>query len=102
MTKIIAPIFATLCLLSSAAAQSADADIIGAPGVIPHPIESYLPITADRNSCLMCHKNAVSEDRKSGEVPLTHLQNGKITGDRWNCTLCHAPSMPAETNAKAK
>lgn len=50
MTKIIAPIFATLCLLSSAAAQSADADIIGAPGVIPHPIESYLPITADRNS----------------------------------------------------
>ena len=22
--------------------------------------------------------------------------------DRWNCTLCHAPSMPAETNAKAK
>lgn len=50
----------------------------------------------------MCHKNAVAEDRKAGEIPLTHLKDGKITGDRWNCTLCHAPSMPAETNAKAK
>ena len=28
--------------------------------------------------------------------------NNHRPGDRWNCTLCHAPSMPAETNAKAK
>ena len=90
MIKKLAPLFAALCLLSGATVvQAGDTDIIGAPGIIPHPIESYLPITAERNSCLMCHKNAVAKDRK-------------ITGDRWNCTLCHAPSMPAETNAKAK
>ena len=95
MIKKFAPLFATLCLLSGTAVVQAgdtNTDIIGAPGIIPHPIESYLPITAERNSCLMCHKNAVAEDRNAGE----------ITGDRWNCTLCHAPSMPAETNAKAK
>lgn len=103
MIKKLAPLFATLCLLSGATVvQAGDTDIIGAPGIIPHPIASYLPITAERNSCLMCHKNAVAEDRKAGEIPLTHLKDGKITGDRWNCTLCHAPSMPAETNAKAK
>lgn len=103
MIKKLAPLFATLCLLSGATVvQAGGTDIIGAPGIIPHPIESYLPITAERNSCLMCHKNAVAKDRKAGEIPLTHLKDGKITGDRWNCTLCHAPSMPAETNAKAK
>ena len=89
MIKKLAPLFATLCLLSGATVvQAGDTDIIGAPGIIPHPIESYLPI--------------VAKDRKAGEIPLTHLKDGKITGDRWNCTLCHAPSMPAETNAKAK
>ena len=107
----LATLFATLCLLTGAATVQAAADkadvntnhdVIGAPGIIPHPIESYLPITANKNTCLMCHKNAVAKDRKAGEIPLTHLKDGKITGDRWNCTLCHAPSMPAETNAKAK
>ena len=103
MIKKLAPLFATLCLLSGATVvQAGDTDIIGAPGIIPHPIERYLPITAERNCCLMCHKNAVAKDRKAGEIPLTHLKDGKITGDRGNCTLCHAPSMPAETNAKAK
>jgi nitrate reductase cytochrome c-type subunit len=28
----------------------------------------------------MCHKNAVAKDRKAGEIPLTHLKDGKITG----------------------
>ena len=85
MIKKLAPLFATLCLLSGATVvQAGDTDIIGAPGIIPHPIESYLPITAERNSCLMCHKNAVAKDRKAGEIPLTHLKDGKITGDRWN------------------
>ncbi len=101
MTKSTALLFAALCLLSSPALQAADSDIIGAPGVIPHPIESYLPITAERNSCLMCHKNAASESRKSGEIPLTHLKDGKVAGERWNCTLCHAPSTPAETTSQA-
>ena len=54
MIKKLAPLFATLCLLSGATVvQAGDTDIIGAPGIIPHPIESYLPITAERNSCLM-------------------------------------------------
>ena len=107
----LATLFATFCLLTGAAAvQAASAstdvntnhNVIGAPSTIPHPIESYLPITADKNTCLMCHKNASSEERKSGEIPMSHLKNGKVTGDRWNCTLCHAPSMPAETAAGTK
>ena len=103
MIKKLAPLFRDpLSSLRLYKSWAGDTDIIGAPGIIPHPIESYLPITAERNSCLMCHKNAVAKDRKAGEIPLTHLKDGKITGDRWNCTLCHAPSMPAETNAKAK
>ena len=101
MIKKLAPLFATLCLLSGATVvQAGDTDIIGAPGIIPHPIESYLPITAERNSCLMCHKNAVAEDRKAGEIPLTHLKDGKITGDRWNCTLCHAPKPTPRPNKR--
>ena len=86
MIKKLAPLFATLCLLSGATVvQAGDTDIIGAPGIIPHPIESYLPITAERNSCLMCHKNAVAKDRKAGEIPLTHLKDGKITALSWDC-----------------
>ena len=99
----LATLFATLCLLTGAATVQAAADkadvntnhdVIGAPGIIP--------ITANKNTCLMCHKNASSEKRKSGEIPMSHIRNGKVTGDRWNCTLCHAPSMPAETGSGAK
>ena len=39
MIKKLAPLFATLCLLSGATVvQAGDTDIIGAPGIIPHPI----------------------------------------------------------------
>ncbi|MFR6359122.1 MAG: nitrate reductase cytochrome c-type subunit [Sutterella wadsworthensis] len=104
MIKKLAPLFATLCLLSGATVvQAGDTDIIGAPGIIPHPIGSYLPITAEPQQAASCAtRTPWPKDRKAGEIPLTHLKDGKITGDRWNCTLCHAPSMPAETNAKAK
>ena len=108
---ILATLFATLCLLTGAATVQAAADkadvntnhdVIGEPGIITQTIERYLPITANKNTCLMCHKNASSEKRKSGEIPMSHIRNGKVTGDRWNCTLCHAPSMPAETGSGAK
>ena len=37
MIKKLAPLFATLCLLSGATVvQAGDTDIIGAPGIIPH------------------------------------------------------------------
>lgn len=95
------PLVASLALLGGVA-QAADSEIVGAPGTIPHPVESYLPITKDVNNCLMCHKAAASADRKAGEIPLTHIKDGKVTGDRWKCTLCHAPSTPAETPQAAK
>ncbi len=93
------PLFVSLALFGGVA-QATDNDIIGAPSTIPHPIDSYLPIKADVNNCLMCHKQATSDDRKAGEIPLTHIKEGKVTGDRWNCTLCHAPSTPAETKSQ--
>ena len=101
-------IFATLCLLTGAATVQAAADkadvntnhdVIGAPGIIPHPIESYLPITANKNTCLMCHKNASSEKRKSGEIPMSHIRNGKVTGDRWNCKCSLAATNEPPTGA---
>ena len=46
------PLVASLALLGGVA-QAADSEIVGAPGTIPHPVESYLPITKDVNNCLM-------------------------------------------------
>ena len=93
-------LLSALTLLAAGSVHAADTDIVGAPGVIPHPVDSYLPITGDKNSCLMCHQNATSAKRNPTEIPLTHIKDGKVTGDRWNCTICHAPSVPAEVGDK--
>lgn len=104
--------FVTLCLLTSFAAQAensvttdmaslSEGEIIGAPQTIPHEITPYLPISADRNACLMCHKAAANAQHKRGEIPLSHLENGKVAGNRWGCLFCHAPMKPIETTPKA-
>ena len=68
------------------------ADAVGTPGVVPHPIADYLPITIDKNMCLMCHRKASGSVAQKGEIPLSHFKAGKLSGERYECTLCHAPS----------
>ena len=101
MTSFV-KLIASLCLLTSLAVQAADGDIIGAPQTIPHEIGNFLPITPERNACLMCHHLAASEKHQPGEIPLSHTSNGKIAGSRWNCTFCHASGVPMETAPQAK
>ena len=93
-------ILAAALMLTAGAAFSADDQIVGAPGVIPHPIDSYLPISVDKNACLMCHKVAAGEKRNPGQIPVSHATNGKVNGDRWNCTLYHAPSVSPEAKGQ--
>lgn len=82
--------FLAVGLMSIFAGAAAAAEA-GAPSTIPHPVEPYLPITIEKNACLMCHKQAVDQSAKKGEIPLSHYAGGKLEGTRYECTLCHAP-----------
>ena len=83
-----------------AAAMLLAAGAVCASTTIPHPIDSYPPITAEQNACLMCHKVAAGEKRNRGQIPVSHATNGKVNGDRWACTICHAPSISPEAKLK--
>lgn len=105
---------AVLCgFLASGVAYSAQSETpptnknneaLGAPSVIPHPIADYLPITIDKNMCILCHRPASGATAKKGEVPQSHYSGGKLSGERYECTLCHASStatgelMPVNPN----
>jgi nitrate reductase cytochrome c-type subunit len=79
--------------LGSAVSTSAYAAGDGTPKVIPHPIDSYVPITADKNACLGCHQLAKDEKGAKTQIPLSHQENGKVAQMRWNCTMCHMPQQ---------
>lgn len=99
-TRLLAAATAAL-VLTGTAAFAADAPLVGAPGVVPHPVESYLPITKDNNACIMCHRAQKGETRQKGEIPKSHYDaKGCLDGLRWECMLCHgqssaAPAYPA-------
>lgn len=77
----------------------------GAPPVIPHAVEDFLPITREENSCVMCH---MVEEKIEGEptpIPPSHyidMRNApveageSIAGARYVCTSCHASRTDAE------
>ena len=48
-----------------------------APPMIPHPIAAYIPITPEKNVCVMCH-----------------VTGDKVNPNRYECLLCHAEVMP--------
>ena len=77
---------------------AADNPIIGAPSPIPHPVANYLPITIDKNNCLMCHREQPADRaRQKGEIPRSHYAApGKLAGERFECMLCHAESSQAK------
>ena len=64
------------------------------PALIPHPVATYLPITAEKNMCIMCHQPGVQGQKKVAGVPSaqppSHVLNGKVAPNRYDCMLCHA------------
>jgi nitrate reductase (cytochrome), electron transfer subunit len=71
----------------------------GAPPQIPHSIDEFVPIKADKNSCLSCHdKPALMGKNISGlatampESHYTHVDHKwQRNNNRYVCTLCHVP-----------
>lgn len=89
--------FASAALLAGPA-LAADNPIVGAPSPVPHPVANYLPITIDKNNCLMCHREQPADrTRQKGEIPSSHYAApGKLAGERFECMLCHAESSQAK------
>ena len=84
-----------VCALLSAPVIHAEAPI-GAPSIVPHPLESYLPITPDKNACIMCHQAQTTPERIKGQIPKSHFKaDGKLSGSRWDCLMCHGRQSSA-------
>jgi len=78
----------------------------GAPPMVPHGIQGFLPITRAENACLACHGEAKA--KKAGEptpLPPSHYTDftrrppaaGKeMSGARWVCTSCHVQQTDAK------
>lgn len=70
----------------------------GAPPLVPHSVDDYLPIGVDKNACIGCHDRPGSKKAKgqATTMPPTHYvkTDGKprVSGDYYNCGLCHAPA----------
>ena len=69
-----------------------------APPLVPHPVDDFLPITADTNACAGSHDRPGAKKAK-GEataMPPLHYVKGaappRLSGDYYNCGLCHAPA----------
>lgn len=91
--------FALLAALaSSVSVQAKDTnEILGFPSTIPHPVDSYLPITPEKNMCVMCHKEQKGRTAQKMEIPSTHFINKKLDPSRHECLLCHAPVQTQAT-----
>ncbi len=70
----------------------------GAPPLVPHPVDEFLPISADKNACVGCHDRPGAKKAKGDATPLPalHYVRGeakpRLSGDYYNCGLCHAPA----------
>ena len=69
----------------------------GAPPVISHAVDDFLPITWEDNACVTCHGDP---DMGATLLPESHyvdLRNApkvvrkEIAGARYQCMLCHVP-----------
>lgn len=76
----------------------------GAPPLVPHTIEGFVPITTADNTCLLCHQSGSTDPADPPQVPRSHLLDLRraprtlretIAGARWNCTACHVPQTDA-------
>lgn len=81
------------CLLGLAAFSASSAELPGASGApmpVPHPTADYLPITPDKNACVMCHRpQKEGAERAKGQIPRSHYAGERLSGERYECMLCH-------------
>jgi len=75
----------------------------GAPPMIPHDVQGFLPITVEENNCLACHQVGEAAEGDPPAVPASHATDlravpDKVTeeviGARWRCVACHLPQAP--------
>lgn len=76
----------------------------GAPPLIPHSLEEFLPITSSENACVLCHQTGSTDPEDPPQVPASHLTDLRrapdvvretVAGARWNCTACHVTQSNA-------
>jgi cytochrome c-type protein NapB len=70
----------------------------GAPPVIPHGVDDFLPIGRTENACVDCHLGAERAPGEPTPIPATHMVDNRrapgragenLTGARWVCLSCH-------------
>jgi nitrate reductase cytochrome c-type subunit len=97
---IVAALASGLCISAAVAAPAAQAAESFTPAMIPHPVANYLPITPEKNMCVMCHKVGDGAQKKVAGVPSalppSHVADGKVAPNRHECMLCHAEKTPAK------
>jgi cytochrome c-type protein NapB len=73
----------------------------GSPPLIPHRIETYLPIITDDNQCLDCHDKPQDIGKTNPAKPpmsrdhYATAELKEVAGTRFNCTQCHVPQADA-------
>jgi nitrate reductase (cytochrome), electron transfer subunit len=84
-------------VLDGKGAQGAARAAYGAPPLVPHAVDEYLPIGVDSNDCVDCHDKpgAKKAKRRPVAIPATHYGKAAgaaagVAGDYYNCMLCHA------------
>lgn len=71
----------------------------GAPPQVPHTIESFMPIKAGKNMCIVCHDKPGLMGKKANGIatamPESHYnkvdERWERSNARFNCTQCHTP-----------
>ena len=62
------------------------------------PPMAYIPITPEKNVCVMCHipGEPGMKVAKGSPTPLppSHVTGDKVNPNRYECLLCHAEVMP--------
>ena len=76
----------------------------GAPPLIPHSLDGFVPITSSENACLLCHQTGSTDPADPPQAPRSHLIDFRrapdvvretVAGARWNCTACHVMQSDA-------
>ena len=79
-----------------------------APPQVPHTVEEYYPLTAEKNDCAECYDRqrriGVTERRTGKKIPMPQNHYGGFTGEgdkeevsgsRYTCNQCHVPQLNA-------
>ena len=90
MLSLAALVFAPVVYAQQPAQSSELAKF--APPMIPHPIAAYIPITPEKNACVMCHipGEPGMKVAKGSPTPLppSHVSDGKVNACSATLKFC--------------